>query len=251
MLPNRCGIFPPLTTKALRMSSPKRESVRVLEECIELQKRKSRDYQNPNSNIVQAMHYRRGVSTIHDMISQKLLRAQSLLEAFENGDRDSPNFESLEDTYKDLINYSSFAVSYLRGKMEGQDPTRDMLNRKNPLREFVEQCKSQEDTSGGSSCGLISDNDQIEEDGFITVFPTLLGAGLDSTEMPASKIPLGESDGDTPESRIKGAYIKRVLPRGKVEVPPGEQVCSDNVAITYDREFKRPDPLSRRKKTKE
>ena len=107
-----------------------RESVKVLQECIDLQIRKSQDYQNPNSNIVQAMHYRRGVSTIHDMISQKLLRAQSLLEPMENGQLRDPNFESLEDTYKDLINYASFAVSYIRGQMEGQDPNRDMLNRK-------------------------------------------------------------------------------------------------------------------------
>ena len=112
------------------MSSPKRESITVLEECIELQKKKSQDYQNPNSNIVQAMHYRRGISTIHDMISQKLLRAQSLLEPQENGEVREPNFESLEDTYKDLINYASFAVSYLRGKMEGQERTRDIFNRK-------------------------------------------------------------------------------------------------------------------------
>jgi hypothetical protein len=103
-----------------------RESVKVLQECAELQTRKSQDYQNEQSNIVQAMHYRRGVDTIHDMIWQKLIRAQSLLES---GRADQPHFESLEDTYKDLINYSSFAVSYIRGKMEGQDPTRDMFNR--------------------------------------------------------------------------------------------------------------------------
>ena len=101
-----------------------KESVNVLNECIELQIRKSQDYQNPSSNITQAMHYRNGVDTIHDMIHQKLLRAQSLLEA--NGD---PNFESLEDTYKDLINYASFAVSYMRGKMEGQISGRDMFNK--------------------------------------------------------------------------------------------------------------------------
>lgn len=106
-----------------------RESVTVLEECIDLQKRKSQDYQNPNSNIVQAMHYRRGLSSIHDMISQKLLRAQSLIEPMENGESRDPNFESIEDTYKDLINYASFAVSYIRGKMEGQDPNRDIFNR--------------------------------------------------------------------------------------------------------------------------
>ena len=54
------------------------------------------------------------------------MRATSLLES----DPSDPNFESLEDTYKDMINYASFAVSYLRGKMEGQDPDRDMFNKR-------------------------------------------------------------------------------------------------------------------------
>ena len=102
-----------------------KESVKVLKECIDLQLSKSDDYQNPNSNVVQAMHYRRGVDTIHDIMAQKMLRAQSILES----NRD-PNFESLEDTYKDLINYASFAVSYMRGQMDGQTKDRDMFNRK-------------------------------------------------------------------------------------------------------------------------
>ena len=102
-----------------------KESVKVLKECIDLQLSKSDDYQNPNSNVVQAMHYRRGVDTIHDIMAQKMLRAQSILES----NRD-PNFESLEDTYKDLINYASFAVSYMRGEMDGQSKDRDMFNRK-------------------------------------------------------------------------------------------------------------------------
>jgi len=105
---------------------------------MDLQIRKSQDYQNEKSNIVQAMHYRRGVSTIHDMVAQKLLRAQSLLEPQENGGTHEPNFESLEDTYKDAINYLSFAVAYLRGKMEGQDPTRDIFNRNKPTSNFQE-----------------------------------------------------------------------------------------------------------------
>ena len=102
-----------------------KESVKVLNECIELQERKSHDYQNPNSNVTQAMHYRRGVDSIHDIIQAKAYRAQSLLESEGN-----PNFESLEDTYKDMINYASFAVSYLRGKLPGQDVDRDMFNKK-------------------------------------------------------------------------------------------------------------------------
>ena len=104
-----------------------KESVRVLNECIDVQLRKSDDYQNPDSNVTQAMHYRRGVDTIHDAIQGKLYRAQSLLESGRTGE---PNFESLEDTYMDLINYASFAVAYMRGKMDGQIDDRDMFNRK-------------------------------------------------------------------------------------------------------------------------
>ena len=104
-----------------------KESVEVLNECIDLQVKKSQDYQNPNSNVVQAMHYRRGIDTIHDTIQGKVYRAQSLLEA---ASHDYPNFESLEDTYKDIINYCSFAVSWLRYKMEGQNQFRDIFNRK-------------------------------------------------------------------------------------------------------------------------
>lgn len=101
-----------------------KESINVLNECIDLQLKKSQDYQNPNSNVLQAMHYRRGIDTIHDIIQGKMYRAQSLLEA----NTSSPNFESLEDTYKDMINYCSFAVSWLRGKMEGQESNKDIFN---------------------------------------------------------------------------------------------------------------------------
>ena len=103
-----------------------KESLKVLQECAELQSKKSQDYQSSESTVVQAMHYRRGVDTIHDIILGKIMRATSLLES----DPSDPNFESLEDTYKDMINYASFAVSYLRGKMEGQDPDRDMFNKR-------------------------------------------------------------------------------------------------------------------------
>lgn len=110
-----------------------RESVKVLHECIDLQNKKSNDYQNSASSVKQAMHYRRGVDTIHDMLHQKMLRALSLIEAAHGPTATTPNFESLEDTYKDIINYASFAVSYMRGKMDGQDPHKDMFNQVKPL----------------------------------------------------------------------------------------------------------------------
>jgi len=47
----------------------------------------------------------------------------------ENDHNDGPNIEGVEDSLKDLINYSSLAVAYARGKIDGQDPNRDFLNR--------------------------------------------------------------------------------------------------------------------------
>lgn len=104
-----------------------RESLKVLQECAELQQRKSKDYQNEKSRIRQADHYPRGCATILDMVHQKITRIYSVMEAMEAGE--TANFESLEDSAKDAINYLSFFVSYSRGKMEGQNPTRDLVNR--------------------------------------------------------------------------------------------------------------------------
>lgn len=116
----------------LQVVTPVKESIKVLEECAAVQKKKGSDYQNPASNVRQAMHYRRGIDSIHDLLQGKLYRAQSLLEAAHLPNQ-APNFESIEDTYMDLINYASFAVEYLRGKMDGQDPNRDIFNRPKPV----------------------------------------------------------------------------------------------------------------------
>ena len=104
-----------------------KESLRVLKECAELQQRKSNDYQNEKSRIVQADHYPRGCATILDMAYQKIIRMYSVMETMEHDDQ--VNFESLEDSAIDAINYLSFFVSYSRGQMEGQNPNNDFLNR--------------------------------------------------------------------------------------------------------------------------
>ena len=55
-----------------------KESVKVLQECAELQTKKSQDYQSSESTVVQAMHYRRGIDTIHDIILGKMMRMPGL-----------------------------------------------------------------------------------------------------------------------------------------------------------------------------
>ena len=107
-----------------------KESVKILDECKALQIKKSNDYQNPHSRIRQADYYPRGVATILDIIQAKVLRMYSVIEAMENDPSYTPNFESFEDSCKDLINYASFAAAYSRGKIDGQDPDKDFLNRK-------------------------------------------------------------------------------------------------------------------------
>lgn len=109
-------------------------SAKVLAECADLQMRKANDYQNPNSTVRQADYYPNGVQSIHDVMHGKMLRMKSVMEAMRGNDYD-PNFESLEDSAKDLINYASFFVAYCRQAIDGQDGTRDIFNR--PIREKV------------------------------------------------------------------------------------------------------------------
>ena len=76
------------------------------------------------------MYYTRGVATLLDIMWGKMLRMYSVVEAMEKDIDYNPNFESLEDSAKDMINYSSFVVAYLRQGIDGQDGTKDFLGRR-------------------------------------------------------------------------------------------------------------------------
>ncbi len=104
------------------------DSVKVLEECIALQQKKALDYQNPHSSVTRADYYPRGVFTIHDIMHAKMLRMKSVMEAMYRDPNYIENFESLQDSAKDLINYSSFFISYCRGTLEGQRHDRNVFN---------------------------------------------------------------------------------------------------------------------------
>ena len=111
------------------MSKPDKESITIINEAVALQLRKSNDYQNGKSWIKQADYYPRGVLTMLDIVYAKVLRMYSVAEAMESDTEYEANFESLEDSAKDLINYASFIGAYCRGGIEGQDPKKDFLNR--------------------------------------------------------------------------------------------------------------------------
>lgn len=103
-------------------------SVRILKECIELQEKKGRDYQNPNSSVKQADYYPSGVLTIYEVMHAKMLRIKSLMESYKDGHE--PDNEPMTDSFKDLINYTSFGASWLEGGIDGQDPDVDIFNKK-------------------------------------------------------------------------------------------------------------------------
>ncbi|MCG7944965.1 MAG: hypothetical protein N0C84_01315 [Candidatus Thiodiazotropha taylori] len=87
-----------------------RRASEVLEECADLMNKKGKAY----NNIPQAEYYPRGQHDIYCMMWQKMKRMQSLLE--------NPNdnaFEGLNDSARDLINYTSFFIEFSEGKMDG------------------------------------------------------------------------------------------------------------------------------------
>jgi hypothetical protein len=108
--------------------STQRGSIKALQEAIEIQIRKSQDYQNALSRVRQVDHYPRGVNTILDTVNGKMLRMYSVLETMEAGGK--VNFESVEDSALDAINYLSFIVAYMRGEIDGQVEGKDIFNRK-------------------------------------------------------------------------------------------------------------------------
>ena len=118
------------------MSSNIRGSVRVLQECIDVQNKKAQDYQNPASTVKQADYYLNGVQTIYDTMHGKMLRIRSIQETMKNDPNFKANHESLRDSVVDLINYASFYAAYLDGLIPGQEPNRDMFNR--PFHPFTD-----------------------------------------------------------------------------------------------------------------
>jgi hypothetical protein len=113
-----------------RFEGPTPRSVAILGECMQLQMKKSQDYQNADSSVAQADYYPTGVKTLHEIVHAKMLRMKSLIETFEANPTVAPMFESLADSAKDAINYLSFLAAYCEFAVPGQKQDCDILNRK-------------------------------------------------------------------------------------------------------------------------
>jgi len=108
--------IPEIMTSKANPEQHENYSCTVLRDCIELQRRKAHDYQNAKSSVKQIDYYPHGLQSIYDICHAKMLRIRSLMESGA-----APQNEALEDSFRDLINYSSFAVAYIHGKIPGQE----------------------------------------------------------------------------------------------------------------------------------
>jgi hypothetical protein len=125
-------------------------SVRVLERAAELQRRKAQDYQSRVSQVRQADYYPNGLTTILDIVHGKVLRVRSVVAKMDAGAE--PNFESLEDSIVDAINYLSFAASYAAGQMDGQRQDVDILGR-----------RVMPGTPGGMHARMVTRKDEVDQ----------------------------------------------------------------------------------------
>lgn len=101
----------------------------ILKNAADLIVKKGNDYQNPKSRIKQADYYPNGAQTILDIMTGKVNRMHSVLDAMKDDDNYVENFESLHDSAIDLINYAAFFSAYLDYDIDGQSPERDIFNR--------------------------------------------------------------------------------------------------------------------------
>lgn len=104
-----------------------RYSAELLNVAAELQEKKGKDYQSKASIVRQADYYPNGVNSILDIVNAKMLRTRSVLAMMEAGE--AVNFESVEDSMFDMINYASFLIAYMHGEIDGQLSDRDIFNR--------------------------------------------------------------------------------------------------------------------------
>ena len=83
-------------------------ALKILEEAALLKKQKSEDYQG--SQFTEEDYFPFGDTSYIHMMWTKMLRIRSVAE------QENPNFESLEDSLIDMINYAAMYAAYTVNK---------------------------------------------------------------------------------------------------------------------------------------
>ena len=87
-------------------------AIQILKDAAALKEEKSKDYQG--GNWEEEDYFPFGGQSYMHMIHTKYLRMRNIMEV------DTPNFESLEDTLIDMINYCAMYAAYLENKKNEQ-----------------------------------------------------------------------------------------------------------------------------------
>ena len=89
----------------------KTTAIQILKDAADLKQRKSEDYQGGRWS--EEDYFPFGHQSYMHMIHTKYLRMRSVM------DQNNPNFESLEDTLIDMINYCAMYAAWLENERNG------------------------------------------------------------------------------------------------------------------------------------
>lgn len=97
------------------MSKLNPRAIEILEEQKSILIKKGEDYQNKNSLVTDEDYFRWDVVPGMTMLQTKILRYASVMEKGKDA-----NFESAEDSLRDLINYAARTIAYIEMKNESK-----------------------------------------------------------------------------------------------------------------------------------
>lgn len=103
-------------------SSKVSSTAAILHDAADLMERKSKDYQGSTYTLTDYFPY--GHTSYLQMLHTKMTRIKSVAE---REDSNAVNFESLEDSLIDLINYSAFYIEFLRNQTTAEQSEIDAL----------------------------------------------------------------------------------------------------------------------------
>lgn len=109
------------------MSDIRRSAISFLQEAQTTMLKKADDYNFPGSRVKTADYYPRGLDDLEHMLNVKFLRIKSLVDKTKAGV--ATNFEDIRQNLLDLCVFSALMAEFSEGKMDGQDPNKDLFGR--------------------------------------------------------------------------------------------------------------------------
>jgi hypothetical protein len=113
--------------KANVMKNLRRRALQILDQAKGTMIKKAEDYNFPEGRVKSADYYPRGLDDFEHMLHVKYLRVMSIVDKMKAGVEN--NFETLTMTLEDLIVFSAMMAEFSEGRMDGQDPSKDLFGK--------------------------------------------------------------------------------------------------------------------------